>query len=145
MKIFQIFSGDQSPLLVGTTCLGRSGVSFKQWRLASNPFSLSILNALPQILNVLSGEMALVGPRPVTPSVQGSLEQRDPAFHLRLRLQPGMTGWGRLSGAASQEVDALRWELQRDLYYLRHFSLDLDLFILFRAMIQQCLILAGGI
>jgi lipopolysaccharide/colanic/teichoic acid biosynthesis glycosyltransferase len=55
-----------------------------------------------------------------------------------------MTGWGRLSGAASEEVDALRWELQRDLYYLCHLSFDLDLRILLRALFQSLFMLAGA-
>jgi lipopolysaccharide/colanic/teichoic acid biosynthesis glycosyltransferase len=144
MALWRAVRRDQRRLLVRTTCMGFAGESFHQWRFASNPFPISALNALPQLWNVLRGEMALVGPRPVTPAVQDVLEARDPAFRLRLHLHPGMTGWGRLSGAASEEVDALRWELQRDLYYLCHLSFDLDLRILLRALFQSLFMLAGA-
>ncbi len=144
MALLRAVQKDHRRLLVRTTCLGFAGEPFEQWRFASNPFPISALNALPQLWNVLRGEMALIGPRPVTPSVQDFLEARDPAFRLRLRLHPGMTGWGRLSGAASEEVDALRWELQRDLYYLCHMSFDLDLRILLRALLQSLFMLAGA-
>jgi lipopolysaccharide/colanic/teichoic acid biosynthesis glycosyltransferase len=143
MALWRAVQRDHRGLLVRTTCMGFAGEPFDQWRFASNPFPISALNALPQLWNVLRGEMALIGPRPVTPAVQDVLEARDPAFRLRLRLHPGMTGWGRLSGAASKEVDALRWELQRDLYYLCHLSFDLDLRILLRALLQPLVTLAG--
>lgn len=144
MALVRAVQRDHRRVLASTTCLGFAGEPFEQWRFASNPFPISALNALPQLWNVLRGEMALIGPRPVTPAVQDVLEARDPAFRLRLRLHPGMTGWGRLSGAASEEVDALRWELQRDLYYLCHLSLDLDLRILLRAFLQSLFMLAGA-
>lgn len=144
MALSRAVQRDHRRLLLRTTCLGFAGEPFEQWRFASDPFRISALNALPQLWNVLRGEMALIGPRPVTPAVQDFLETRDPAFRLRLRLHPGMTGWGRLSGAASEELDALRWELQRDLYYLSHFSFDLDLRILLRALLQSLFMLGGA-
>ncbi len=144
LVIARFLEGYRRPLLVKTTCLGRAGVPFLQLRFAGDPFPVPALNSLPQVWNVLKGEMSLVGPRPVTADVQKVLEHKDQAFRLRLRLQPGMTGWGRLSGAASEEADSLRWELQRDLYYLCHFSLDLDLSILLRAATKQFLVMFGA-
>lgn len=129
--------------LVRTLCLGRDGRAFQQIRLAGGGRLQASLAALPQLWNVLHGEMSLVGPRPITPSMQAEAEAIDPAFRLRLRLRPGLTGWGRISGAPSAEADGLRWELQRDLYYLRHAGLKLDLTIMVRAALRQLALLLG--
>jgi lipopolysaccharide/colanic/teichoic acid biosynthesis glycosyltransferase len=116
------------------TCLGMDGEPFRQWRFSGAPRLERLgLAALPQLINVVRGEMSLVGPRPVTPGQQAELEALEPAFALRLRCKPGMTGWGRISGPAPRSADAQRWELGRDLYYLRHGSAGLDIGVLARA------------
>jgi lipopolysaccharide/colanic/teichoic acid biosynthesis glycosyltransferase len=115
-------------------CLGMDGEPFRQWRFSGAPRLERLgLAALPQLINVVRGEMSLVGPRPVTPGQQAELEALEPAFALRLRCKPGMTGWGRISGPAPRSADAQRWELGRDLYYLRHGSAGLDIGVLARA------------
>jgi lipopolysaccharide/colanic/teichoic acid biosynthesis glycosyltransferase len=117
-------------------CLGMDGEMFPQWRLSGAPRLERLgLAALPQLINVVRGEMSLVGPRPVTPGQQAELEALEPAFALRLRCKPGMTGWGRISGPAPRSADAQRWELGRDLYYLRHGSAGLDVGVLTRAVV----------
>ena len=120
--------------MVQSPCAGIDGQVFGQWRFGGSRWLESTgLAALPQVLNVLRGEMSLVGPRPVSPEQQNHLRDLDESFELRLLIKPGMTGWGRISGPAPQEVDALRWELGRDLYYLARGSAPLDLWILLRA------------
>jgi lipopolysaccharide/colanic/teichoic acid biosynthesis glycosyltransferase len=86
------------------------------------------LDELPNLLNVLSGEMSLIGPRPTLP-VQ--VEQYTPRQRGRLRIKPGITGWAQVNGRAS-----LPWaeRIELDLYYIEHRSLALDLRILARTV-----------
>ena len=144
MALLRAVQRDHRRLLMRTNCMGFAGEPFEQWRFASNPFPISALNALPELWNVLRVEMALVGRRQVTPAVQDVLKARDPAFRLRLLLHPGMTGWGRLSGAASEEVGGLRWELQSDLFYFCPLSFGLNLRILLGVLLQPLVMLAGA-
>lgn len=123
----------------GDPCCGINGKPFQRWRLGSKRKKLNQLllrlrlAPLTQLWNVLRGDMSLVGPRPLSPQLQAQLQQRFPEADLRSWMRPGMTGWGRLMGPPSRETDALHWELGRDLYYLRHHSLLLDLQLLLQA------------
>jgi lipopolysaccharide/colanic/teichoic acid biosynthesis glycosyltransferase len=84
------------------------------------------LDELPNLLNVLRGEMSLIGPRPTVP-VQ--VERYTPRQRGRLAIRPGITGWAQVNGRAS-----LPWSerIELDLYYIEHRSLALDLRILWR-------------
>jgi lipopolysaccharide/colanic/teichoic acid biosynthesis glycosyltransferase len=86
------------------------------------------LDELPQLFNVLKGEMSLVGPRPALP---GEAEQYDDWVRNRLRVKPGMTGLWQVSGRAETTfADYVRF----DLFYIRNWSLALDLWILWRTL-----------
>ena len=86
------------------------------------------LDELPQLFNVLKGEMSLVGPRPELPSV---VEAYEPWEYKRLSVPPGMTGWWQITGRSAKEP-SLRAE--DDIYYARNYSFLLDLQILLRTI-----------
>ena len=88
------------------------------------------IDELPQILNVLKGEMGLVGPRPERPQFVKQLAEKIPYYIERLSVKPGITGWAQLCYPyGSSEQDALE-KLQYDLYYIKNSSLLFDIFIL---------------
>lgn len=94
----------------------------------------SRLDELPQLFNVLRGDMALVGPRPERPEFVHNLEQLLPHYRLRHLIKPGLSGWAQIHyGYGSSVADAHR-KLCYDLYYLKHRSIDLDLRILIRTV-----------
>jgi len=92
------------------------------------------LDELPQLLNVLRGQMAIVGPRPERPEFVADLARQIPFYHHRHLVPPGLTGWAqvRYRYGASKE-DAIQ-KLQYELYYVRHLSLMFDVEIMLRTM-----------
>jgi putative colanic acid biosynthesis UDP-glucose lipid carrier transferase len=86
------------------------------------------IDELPQLVNVLKGEMSLVGPRPERPYFVARFSQELPAYMQRHSVLPGLTGWAQLNGLRGNTSIALR--LDFDLYYIRHWSVWFDLFIL---------------
>ena len=91
---------------------------------------LTRLDELPQFINVLKGEMSVVGPRPERPEFVAELEERIPFYRIRHSVRPGMAGWGLVKyGYADSVEDALE-KVQYDLYYIKHQSIYLDLLIL---------------
>ena len=90
----------------------------------------SHLDELPQILNVLRGEMSVVGPRPEQPEFVDRLEQVIPFYQRRHLMKPGLTGWAQVRcGYAGSDIGSA-WKVCHDLYYLKHRSLLLNLVIL---------------
>ena len=92
------------------------------------------LDELPQCLNVLRGEMSLVGPRPERPEFVEHLERQIPFYRARLLVKPGLTGWAQINYGYGSTVEDAALKLQYDLYYLKNRSLWLDLLILFRTL-----------
>lgn len=94
----------------------------------------SRLDELPQLFNVLKGDMSLIGPRPERPYFVEHLQKTIPFYRTRLSIRPGLTGWAQVNYRyGSSEEDALV-KLKYDLYYIRHRSLLLDLLILLRTV-----------
>jgi sugar transferase (PEP-CTERM system associated) len=89
------------------------------------------LDELPQIFNILRGEMSLVGPRPERPHFCNELEKQIPFFGLRHSTRPGLTGWAQIMYQYGASVDECRTKLEHDLFYIKHMSVPLDLTILF--------------
>ncbi len=88
------------------------------------------IDELPQVVNILRGEMSLIGPRPERPEVVAELAREIPFYRARHAVRPGLTGWATVQqGYASSTADSLR-KLQYDLYYIKHQSPYLDAMIL---------------
>jgi len=88
------------------------------------------IDEIPQFINVLRGEMSLVGPRPERPFFVEKLKQEIPLYTRRLKVQPGITGWAQIKGDYDQTVDDVKQKLQYDLFYLENMSLRMDFKIL---------------
>jgi exopolysaccharide biosynthesis polyprenyl glycosylphosphotransferase len=92
------------------------------------------LDELPQIINILRGDMSIVGPRPERPEHIKRLTEKIPFYRTRLTIRPGLTGWAQVRyNYGSTDEDALI-KLQYDLYYIRHQSLAIDLNIMVRTV-----------
>lgn len=92
------------------------------------------LDELPQFLNVLRGEMSLIGPRPERPEFVAELQKYIPFYRSRLAVRPGLTGWAQINYPYGSSVEDALVKLQYDLYYIKHKSLYLDLLILLKTI-----------
>ena len=92
------------------------------------------LDELPQIWNILRGEMSLVGPRPERPFFVERLAAEIPLYRRRLYVTPGLTGWAQTKQAYDATLDDVREKLKYDLYYIENMSLSFDLLILLRTV-----------
>jgi sugar transferase (PEP-CTERM system associated) len=88
------------------------------------------LDELPQFINVLRGEMSLVGPRPERPVFCERLEQEIPLYAQRYSVRPGITGWAQVKYQYGASVEEARNKLEYDLFYIKHMSILLDFAIL---------------
>jgi lipopolysaccharide/colanic/teichoic acid biosynthesis glycosyltransferase len=92
------------------------------------------LDELPQLLNVLRGEMALVGPRPYVPEEVTDLQEQIPFFRTRTLVRPGLTGWAQINYGYGLTLEDEVEKAQRDLYYIGHQSTYLDLLIMLKTL-----------
>lgn len=88
------------------------------------------IDEIPQLINVFRGEMSFVGPRPERPQFTEMLAEQIPCFRERLLVQPGITGWAQVNYPYGADIHDARRKLEYDLYYMKHMSVFLDLFIL---------------
>jgi exopolysaccharide biosynthesis polyprenyl glycosylphosphotransferase len=100
------------------------------------------VDELPQLWNVLKGEMSLVGPRPERPEMDAMLERSISFYRSRLAVKPGLAGWGAVNGSYVDEAEKAIERLEYDLYYIKHQSLWLDIQILASAA-RHALVLGG--
>lgn len=92
------------------------------------------IDELPQLLNVLKGDMSLVGPRPERPYFVGELSEKVPFYGARHSIKPGVTGWAQVRYPYGASVEDACQKLQYDLYYVKNHSLFLDLVIFFETI-----------
>lgn len=92
------------------------------------------VDEVPQVLNVLRGDMAFVGPRPERPAFVEQLGLAIPHYHDRACVKPGITGWAQINYPYGASVEDARHKLAYDLYYVRRHSLFLDLLILIKTV-----------
>jgi lipopolysaccharide/colanic/teichoic acid biosynthesis glycosyltransferase len=148
-------SGGRGPVLYHQTRVGKNGRHFRlhkfrsmrtdaeadgvaRWAKANDDRVTRVgrfirktrLDELPQLFNVLRGEMSLVGPRPERPQFVEEFSHKIPFYNERHRVRPGLTGWAQLSYAYGASEDDAREKLQYDLYYVKNTSFFLDLIIL---------------
>lgn len=100
--------------------VSRVGRYLRKWR----------LDEIPQLINVLKGEMSLVGPRPERPVFVQELRAVIPYYDIRHAVRPGITGWAQTQFRYGASVEDSHVKLQYDLYYVKHLSIRLDLRIL---------------
>jgi lipopolysaccharide/colanic/teichoic acid biosynthesis glycosyltransferase len=89
------------------------------------------IDEVPQLWNVLVGEMSLVGPRPERPQFVAELTEKIPFYGLRHSVRPGVTGWAQVRYTYGASVEDALEKLQYDLFYIKHFTIAFDLFVLF--------------
>jgi lipopolysaccharide/colanic/teichoic acid biosynthesis glycosyltransferase len=152
------FFGNRGPLFFKQQRVGRNGEEFKivkfrtmqsigsddngAWAVADDPritpvggfLRRSHIDELPQMWNVICGELSLVGPRPEQPRYVAELSIIEPAYQLRHLVTPGITGWAQIKlQYAANEEDSIE-KLQYDLFYLRHQTFTMDLRIISRTV-----------
>ena len=97
------------------------------------------IDELPQLLNVLSGEMSLVGPRPHLTVHNHAFESRIAELQRRHRIKPGITGWAQVNGYRGQTdtIEKMQRRVEHDLFYIEHWSLFLDVQILIMTLLSK--------
>jgi len=155
MLALLVKAGSRGPVFYSQARIGRNGRAFTVWKFRSmidraeengalwagekDPRITAVgfvlrrlhLDELPQLLNVLRGEMSLVGPRPERPQFVRELTARIPGYDLRHLVKPGITGWAQVNYPYASSVEASREKLAWDLYYVFHADMALDMKILF--------------
>jgi len=94
----------------------------------------SRIDELPQLWNVLLGDMSLVGPRPERPEFVSQLTEQIPFYGQRHAVRPGLTGWAQVRYAYGASVEDAMEKLQYDLYYIKNRSIALDVYIIFETL-----------
>ncbi len=151
-------SGGRDPIFYRQERVGRNGRIFEvikfrsmrvdaekhgvQWAKKNDPRVTAVggflrktrIDELPQLFNVFRGDMSFVGPRPERPQFVEELNTQIPYFAMRHRVNPGITGWAQVSYPYGASLRDAKEKLQYDLYYIKNYSLFLDLTIIFQTM-----------
>jgi exopolysaccharide biosynthesis polyprenyl glycosylphosphotransferase len=97
---------------------------------------------LPQLVNVLKGEMAIVGPRPERPEFVKTLSEAIPYYQQRLSVRPGITGWAQINYKYGDSLEDTMVKLEYDLYYIKNMSFSMDTFIILHTL--KAMLLSRG-
>lgn len=92
------------------------------------------IDEIPQVFNVLKGEMSMIGPRPERPYFVDLLSQEIPYYKRRLRVRPGITGWAQVRHKYDETLDDVKGKIRYDLFYIENMSLRMDFKILLRTV-----------
>jgi lipopolysaccharide/colanic/teichoic acid biosynthesis glycosyltransferase len=94
----------------------------------------SRLDEIPQFINVIKGDMSVIGPRPERPVFVKELSIEIPFYEVRHLVKPGVTGWAQVNANYGSSKDDTLQKLQYDLYYIKHRSLTLDISIVIKTL-----------
>ena len=92
------------------------------------------IDEIPQALNILTGDMSFVGPRPERPEFTDELEAEIPNFRTRTLVKPGLTGWAQVNLPYAASIEDVRTKLAYDLYYIDNYSLRFDVLIVLKTV-----------
>jgi lipopolysaccharide/colanic/teichoic acid biosynthesis glycosyltransferase len=92
------------------------------------------LDGLPQVFNIVRGDMSIVGPQPERPEFAAILESQIPFYRQRYCVKPGITGWSQVNFKGYTDVQDAVMKLEYDLYYIKNMSLALDAYILLHSL-----------
>jgi lipopolysaccharide/colanic/teichoic acid biosynthesis glycosyltransferase len=101
------------------------------------------LDELPQLWNVIRGDMSFIGPRPERPEFVNDLNEQIPFYNQRHKVKPGLMGWAQLNYPYGASVDDARNKLKYDLYYVKNHSVFLDVLIVIRTV--EVVLLGKGV
>jgi sugar transferase (PEP-CTERM system associated) len=156
------------PIFYAQTRVGRNGVPFTIYKLRSMRVNAEALTGavwstrndprvtpvgrflrrtrldeLPQLWNVLRGDMSFVGPRPERPEFVADLTRQIPFYGQRHVVRPGLTGWAQVRHTYGSTIDDAQEKLQYDLFYIKHMSLSFDLYVLLET-VKTVLVRSGS-
>ena len=131
-RSMRLKSDDQRPAEEDDNRITRVGQWIRRFR----------LDELPQLFNILRGEMHFVGPRPFVPSAEEECARKIPFYNQRWTTRPGLTGWAQIKGGYCSTLDANIEKLAYDLFYIKHMSIGLDCLILLHTI--KILLLGRG-
>lgn len=149
---------DRGPIFISQTRLGKFGKRIKLWKMRTMTRSdagkwlkesdnqnkvtrigyflrKSRIDELPQLWNILKGDLSLIGPRPDLEGFVSRLEEAIPYYNLRYTVTPGLSGWAQINQEKPpQSIEETRERLAYDLYYVKHRSIALDLYVGFKTI-----------
>ncbi len=158
LSAFLIYKEDRGPIFYSQIRRGIYGKNFRilklrtmkidsekngvQWSSQNDPRITKIgnllrksrIDELPQLISVISGDMNLIGPRPERPEIDNYLEKKIPCYQSKYFITPGITGWAQVNYPYGSTIQDSYNKFSYDLYYLRNFSIFLDILILFKTI-----------